>query len=73
MENLSYPVTIEALPSSEGGGYIAFAPDLPGCMSDGKTPAEALHNVEDAIREWLATAAELHRPIPEPSRYLKLG
>ncbi len=68
MEALSYPVTIEPLPTAEGGGYIAFAPDLPGCMSDGETPADALRNIEDAIAEWLATAVELKRPIPEPTR-----
>jgi predicted RNase H-like HicB family nuclease len=37
-------------------------------MSDGETPADALRNIEDAIAEWLATAVELKRPIPEPTR-----
>jgi predicted RNase H-like HicB family nuclease len=46
--------------------YIAEAPELAGCMSDGATYQEALANVEVIIQEWIATARELGRPIPEP-------
>ena len=42
---LEYPVRIERLADSDGGGYLATVPDLPGCMSDGETPEEALKNV----------------------------
>jgi len=52
--------------SEEDKAYIAEVPELPGCMSDGKTYYEALSNVEVIINEWIETAKELNRPIPKP-------
>ena len=52
--------------SEEDGAYIAEVPELPGCMADGATYKEALENVEVVIREWIETARELGRSIPEP-------
>jgi len=46
--------------------FIAEVPDLPGCAADGATYQEALANVEVVIREWIETAEELGRPVPEP-------
>ena len=46
--------------------FIAEAPELPGCMADGATYQEALTNVEVVMREWIETAQELGRQIPEP-------
>jgi predicted RNase H-like HicB family nuclease len=46
--------------------YIAEVPELPGCMGDGSTYQEALANAETIIQEWIETATELGRPIPEP-------
>ena len=63
-----YPVIVQPLSREDGGGYAAIVPDLPGCMSDGETPEEALINVQDAILTWIEGAQELGRPIPEPSR-----
>jgi predicted RNase H-like HicB family nuclease len=40
-------------------GFSVSVPGLPGCLSQGATEAEALTNIEDAIREYLAVAAEL--------------
>lgn len=68
MARLAYPVVVEPLPAEEGGGFLATAPDLPGCMSDGETPEEALHAVQDAIQEWIEEARRLGREIPRPSR-----
>lgn len=45
-------------------------PDLPGCMSDGDTPEDALTNGRDAIAAWIKAAREMGRPIPEPTRRL---
>ena len=50
---LEYSVRIERLAESDGGGYLAIVPDLPGCMSDGETPEEALKNVQEAIASWI--------------------
>ncbi|MEM9754296.1 MAG: type II toxin-antitoxin system HicB family antitoxin [Planctomycetota bacterium] len=46
--------------------FIAEVPELPGCASDGPTKADALTNVERIAREWIETATELGREIPEP-------
>jgi predicted RNase H-like HicB family nuclease len=46
--------------------YIAEVPELPGCAADGATYKQALSNAEVVIREWIETARELGRPIPEP-------
>ncbi len=52
--------------SEEDEAFIAEVPELPGCAADGKTYQEALANVELIISEWIATAKELGRTIPEP-------
>lgn len=52
--------------SPEDQAYIAEVPELPGCAADGQTYKEALTNVEGIIQEWIDTANELKRPIPEP-------
>ena len=46
--------------------FIAEVPELPGCAADGATYQEALANVEAVIQEWIETAKDLGRPIPEP-------
>ena len=52
--------------SEEDQSYIAEVPELPGCAADGSTYEEALKNVETVIQEWIETAKDLGRPIPEP-------
>ncbi|HWS85963.1 MAG TPA: type II toxin-antitoxin system HicB family antitoxin [Pyrinomonadaceae bacterium] len=52
--------------SEEDNAFIAEVPELPGCMADGATYAEAVANVEVIIDEWMETARELGREIPEP-------
>jgi antitoxin HicB len=64
----AYRIEIMPLPANEGGGYVAWVPDLPGCMSDGETLAEARQNVEQAIREWIEEAERQGMPIPAPSK-----
>jgi predicted RNase H-like HicB family nuclease len=64
---LEYAVRIERLAESDGGGYLATVSDLPGCMSDGDTPEEALKNVQEAIASWIAAAKEWKQDIPKPS------
>lgn len=57
--------------SDEDEAYIAEVPELAGCMADGETAAQALQNVERVVREWIETARELGRPVPEPKGRLK--
>lgn len=51
--------TVALYPSDEG--FSVSVPGLPGCWSQGATEEEALQNIEDAIREYLAVASELAR------------
>ncbi|HEV7433277.1 MAG TPA: type II toxin-antitoxin system HicB family antitoxin [Pseudorhizobium sp.] len=67
---LRYPVVVSPLSPEDGGGFLATVPDLPGCMSDGDSPQQALLNVQDAIDSWIEAAHEQGRPIPEPSQQL---
>src|SRR5437867_2692333 len=46
--------------------FVAEIPELPGCAADGTTYQEALANAELVIQEWIETAKELGRPVPEP-------
>ncbi|MCK4504341.1 MAG: type II toxin-antitoxin system HicB family antitoxin [Candidatus Aegiribacteria sp.] len=52
--------------SKEDQAYLTEVPELSGCMADGETYQEALSNAEQIIREWIETAQELGRSIPEP-------
>lgn len=57
--------------SDEDEAYIAEVPELSGCMADGKTYQEVVANAELVIQEWIETAKELGRPIPQPRGRLK--
>lgn len=46
--------------------FIAEVPELPGCAADGATYQEAVQNAEIIIQEWIETATELGRSIPQP-------
>jgi predicted RNase H-like HicB family nuclease len=52
--------------SDEDNAFVAEVPELAGCMADGATYQEALANAEAITQEWLETARQLGRPIPEP-------
>jgi len=52
--------------SEEDGGYIADIPDLDACSAFGRTPEEALQEVEVAKTAWLEAAKEEGKTIPEP-------
>lgn len=52
--------------SDEDQAFIAEVPELPGCAADGATYQKALANVQVVMREWIETARELNRPVPEP-------
>jgi antitoxin HicB len=67
VSQLTYPVVISPLGDADGGGFVATVPDLPGCMSDGETPEEAIANVRDAIEMWIEAARDAGRAIPQPS------
>ena len=64
MNNPKYEIIIYWSQNDEA--FIAEVPELPGCMADGQTYKEALENAEVIISEWIETAIELGRNIPEP-------
>ena len=59
--------------SDDDKAFIAEVPELPGCAADGQSYQEALANVEVIIQEWIETARELGRPIPEPKGRLSFA
>jgi predicted RNase H-like HicB family nuclease len=67
MKHSDYTIITEPASVEDGGGFLAFVPDLPGCMSDGETYGQAAHNVVGAIESWIEAAAEMARPIPGPA------
>lgn len=73
MNRLEYPIIVEPLPEEDGGGFLATVPDLPGCMSDGATPEEAVSNIQDAILAWIEAARDLGHSVPKPSRRTALA
>jgi predicted RNase H-like HicB family nuclease len=52
--------------SQEDQTFIAEVPELAGCAADGATYQEAVANVEVVIQEWIETARELGRTVPQP-------
>lgn len=68
MTDLQYPVAVIKVSEEDGGGYLAQAVDLKGCIGDGETPEEAIANLRDAIIEWIDEARRLERPIPLPGQ-----
>lgn len=64
----AYEVDVRPLAESDGGGFEAVVPELPGCRSDGDTPQEALENAYEAIASWIEAAIDLGRAVPPPRR-----
>lgn len=52
--------------SDEDESFVVEVPELPGCMADGETYEQAVANAQQVIEEWIDTARELGRSIPEP-------
>ena len=52
--------------SDDDQSFVVEVPELPGCMADGQTYEQAVENAQQIIEEWVETARELGRPIPEP-------
>lgn len=63
----AYAHIISPLSAEEGGGFLITLPDLPGCMSDGETEAEAIINGRDAFLGVVSALADMGREIPAPS------
>lgn len=70
MKSLEYymnlPYKLEIVPDTEEGGYLAYYPELPGCITTGDTVIEAVQMAEDAKRAWIEAALESDYPIQMP-------
>jgi antitoxin HicB len=60
---MKFRVTIE---QDEDGAFVANCPTLPGCISQGKTRAEAQANIKEAIQGYLESLKKHDEPIPPP-------
>jgi len=52
--------------SDEDESFVVEVPELPGCMADGESYEQAVANARQVIEEWIETARDLGRLIPEP-------
>ena len=66
-EYLALPYRIELTPDPDEGGYVVSFPELPGCLAQGETVAEAVANAQNAKTAWLEAAIEEGIAISEPS------
>ncbi len=66
MSTLSFKYEAIIYWSEDDGAFIAEMPELPGCAADGPTQQEALAALQLVAQEWIETARELGRSIPEP-------
>lgn len=63
-----YPFIIRRLSEEDGTGYLIEYPDLPGCISDGETPEEAIANGRDAVKSYLASCRKYGDKVAKPGR-----
>jgi len=62
---LSYPAIF--YPWDEGGGYTVEVPDLPGCVTEGASLAEAIRMGVEAASGWILGEIREGLPVPPPS------
>jgi predicted RNase H-like HicB family nuclease len=73
---MKLPYAVEVTPDTATDGamcYLATHPELPGCMSHGHTPGEAVANLDDARRLYLETLIEKDQPVPMPETVTSSG
>ena len=68
-----YAIVIVPVPEEDGGGYMGYSVDLPGCMSDGVTHEEAVQNTREALREWLEEQKDRGVEIPLPGSAVEVS
>lgn len=63
----AYSHVIQPISAEDGGGFMITFPDLPGCMSDGATQAEAGKNGRDAFLAWVSSVVHDGQEVPAPA------
>lgn len=65
MAEYVYPAVFH--PNEDDGSYTVTFPDLPGCITEGKSLENALHMAGDALTQWIGYVAESGDPVPNAS------
>ena len=65
MADRDYPIVVDAAGNGDAG-FVAYAPDLPGCMADGETREQAIDDLQHAIEEWIDEAHVAGLEVPAP-------
>lgn len=65
-ELAAYPCTTAPIPPEEGGGFVAYFPDIPGCLGVGETPEEAIADGRLALFACIDALKAADRLPPEP-------
>lgn len=65
---MKYLYTAIISPIEDGSGYYVNVPDLPGCMTSGKTILDAMDQITDAMNGYLCVAEDEKLPIPEATK-----
>lgn len=63
---MKFRVLIE---QDEDGIFVASVPELPDCISQGKTRGEAIHNIKDAVEGYLVSLKKHNEPIPPSIKF----
>jgi len=70
---MTLTAVFEEVPESEGGGYVAYAEELPGAITEGKTLEEARENLRDAIEILLEADRALNKKLPPGQKTIREG
>ena len=71
MKSLRYEIVIEKEEDS-AAGYSVYCPALPGCCSNGRTPAQAKKNMREAMELYFESLLAHGEKIPPPRRTIRL-
>lgn len=63
MRQVEYTVILEP---ADDGTFSVYVPDLPGCVSTGRTREEAIESIREAIQGHVQTLRALGEPVPPP-------
>ena len=63
---MSLPYKLEIIPDNEEGGFTAWYPELPGCITTADSLDEIIRNALDAKKAWIEAAMEEDLEIREP-------
>lgn len=70
MAEYVYPAVFHA---NEDGSYTITYPDLPGCISEGKTLANAMYMAQSALTQWMEYLSDKKQEIPKASKACDLA